>query len=200
MNAWESTEMPTSGKYSPSSSIICLLLLSLRIKFSAFTVDCHPQSTLSTKLDNSTEFRRCPKKDRCATCFGRTLMIDAVGVFLLVVLATRSVRTSLNNLITQIVCQELPVLISLWWTVTIGLTIAMWWLFSLLPTTATAVVMKQLSWLLMSTWSTTCKLNATTEWLFLACNSTLPLDRVKSQIFRCAPPTTSSDMAIELVL
>jgi len=157
MNASESTAMPTSGKSSPSSSTTCPSLLLLRIKFSACTVVCPQVLTPSIKLDSLIEFRRCPRKVPCATCSGLTPMIDVAGVSRPEVQATVSARIFLSSSTTQITSPESPVPISWSCKGTTGPMTAMWSLYLVRLTTATAAVTRLLLWPSTSSWNSTCK-------------------------------------------
>jgi len=145
-NASESMATPMSGKHSPSFSIICPWLLWLKAKSSVSMVVFRLLLIPLIRSDSSTVYKRFLMKDPSATSYGLTPMTDAAGVSHQEVLATLSVRTSRNSLITPMVSSWYPELINWWWMATTGLMKGMWSLCSRLQTTATAAVTRLLSW------------------------------------------------------
>jgi len=157
MNACANMAMPTYGRSSLNFSITCLSLQLYRIRSSVSMVVSHPPSTLSTRLDSLTAFKKSLMRVPSAIYYGLTLMIAAVGASHPVVLVTPSVRTFLNNSTMRTASPGLLELISSWWMVTIGRTSATLWQSSLLLTTATDAAMRLPLWKSMSTWTATCK-------------------------------------------
>lgn len=95
--------MPTYGSNSQNYSIIFHSQLLLKAKSSVFMVVSLPVLIPLIKLDNSTEYKKCPTKAPFAICSGQTQMTDVAGVFRPEVLVTRSVKTSQSNLTTLII-------------------------------------------------------------------------------------------------
>ena len=157
-NVCASTETLTFGNSLLNSSTICPWPRWSRIKSSACMAACPPPSTLLTKSDSLTAFRRRPTKAPFATCSGLTPMIGVVGVFHRVALATALAKTSPNSLTTLITWRALLAPISSSWMGTIGRTNATSSRSSQPRTTATAAETKPPSWRWTSTWNTTCKL------------------------------------------
>lgn len=153
MSACASTEMPMCGRLSLNCSITCHWLLSSRDKYSVCTEVSPHRSTPSTRFVNSTVCRKFPTKDPSATCYGLTPMTAAAGASLPEVLATRSVRTSLNNSTMQMDWNWYLVLINLLWAATTGPMNATSSLYSQHPTTAIVAEMRRQSWRSMNLWS-----------------------------------------------
>ena len=112
MNAFENMEMLTYGNISLIFLILYQLLLSLRIRSSAYMEDSHQALTLWNKSNNSTEFKRFLMKAQCVISFGQILTIDAVGVSRQEVQVTPLVKTSQSNLIIPIISSSSLELIS----------------------------------------------------------------------------------------
>ena len=158
MSACASTEMLMFGRLSLNCSITCHWLQSSRDKFSVCMEVSRHLSTPLTRSANLTVSRKFPMKDPSATCFGLIPMTAAAGAFLPEVLATRSVKTSLNNSTMQMDWNWYLVLINLSWAATTGPMNAMLSQCSQHPTIVTDVVMKQLSWKLMNSWNIHCNI------------------------------------------
>ena len=112
MSVWENTVTRMFGRFSLNYLIIFLWLLSLKTKFSVFTVVFLPVLTHLIKFANSTEFKKYPTKDRFAIYCGLILMIVVAGEFLPEELDTASVKIFQNNSITPMAWPELPELIN----------------------------------------------------------------------------------------
>ena len=164
MNAWGSMAMRTCGRSSLTCSITCPWLLLFKSRFSVSTVASHLRLIPLIRSVSWIASKRCPMRVPSAICSGLTPTTDAVGVSLLVVPAIRSVRTSQSNLTMRMDWQELPVPISLWWMVTIGVTSATLWLSSRHPTIATDAAMRLPSVRSTSTWIALCKYTTLHLW------------------------------------
>ena len=145
-------------------------------------------------------------RDLSAIYSGPTPMIDAVGVFHLVVPATVSVKTFLSNSTTQTILRVSLAPISSSWMATTGHMRETSWQSSQLPITATDVVMRPQLWRLTNLWSIICKLTLPLTLLIILtfanlayfsssiASSSIPLlARPRFLTSASAHPTTSSE-------
>ena len=153
MSACASTEMLMFGRLSLNCSITCHWLQSSRDKFSVCMEVSRHLSTPSTRSANLTVSRKFPMKDPSATCFGLIPMTAAAGAFLPEVLATRSVKTSLNNSTMQMDWNWYLVLINLSWAATTGPMNATSSQCSQHPTTVIVAETRRQLWRSMNLWS-----------------------------------------------
>ena len=149
-----------------SHACACRHQLSWRNRSSVFTEDFLLASTLSIRLSNWIEFKKYLTKVLCATCYGRTLMIDVAGESPLEAQDTLSDKTSLSSSTIRTTSNWLQGLISWWWMGITGVKNVTLWPSSQLPTTVTDVATKQPSWKSTSISSTPCKSQLTSSLQF----------------------------------
>ena len=169
-------------------------------------VVCHPALTPLIKSVSSIVFKKHLTKDLSAIYSGPTPMIDAVGVFLLAVLATVSVKIFQSSSTTRTTWHVSLAPISSSWMATTGHMRGTSWQSSQPPITATDVVMRPLLWRSTNLWSIICKwplplsiliiLNSANLTYFcssIASSSIQLLARPRFLTSASAPPTTSSE-------
>ena len=119
-------------------------------RFSVYMAACLPPSIPSITSARWTASRKCLTKAPCATCYGLTLTTDVAGESLLVVLDTRSAKTSRRLLTTTTVSLSSRVRISSSWKVTTGHKTNTLSPSSAPLTTAIVVATRLQSWRLMN--------------------------------------------------
>lgn len=153
MNVYESTAMQMFGNNSRSCLTSCRLRPSLRTQFSVCMVVCRPASTLSTRLDSLTAFRKLHMKAQSAIYYGQIPTSGVAGVSLLEVPATASDKTFQNSSTIRITWHELLVRISWSWTATTGHMNVTSSQFSQRPITAIVVETRPPLWRSTSSWN-----------------------------------------------
>ena len=169
-------------------------------------VVCHPALTPLIKSVSSIVSKKHLTRDLSAIYSGPTPMIDAVGVFHLVVPATVSVKTFQSSSTTRTTWHVSLAPISSSWMATTGHMRETSWQSSQLPITATDVVMRPQLWRSTNLWSIICKwplplslliiLNSANLTYFcssIASSSIQLLARPRFLTSASAPPTTSSE-------
>ena len=169
-------------------------------------VVCHQALTPLIKSVSLIVSKKHLTRDLSAIYSGPTPMIDAVGVFHLVVLATVLVKTFRSSSTTRTTWLVLLAPISSLWMATTGHMRETSWQSSQLPITATDVVMRPQLWRSTNLWSIICKwplplslliiLNSANLTYFcssIASSSIQLLARPRFLTSASAPPTTSSE-------